>query len=137
MKHAIDQKHPELVNRKGVVFYHDNARQNVSLMTRQKLRELGWEVLSHPSYSLNKAPSGYHVYLSMANAIGGEKLASREACEKLAAREACEKLPSREACEKLESEFFAKKKGAFYERSFMKFLSRRKQIIEQDGEYLT
>ncbi|EFN82648.1 hypothetical protein EAI_17398, partial [Harpegnathos saltator] len=31
-----------------VVFHHDNARPHTSFMTRQKLRELGWEVLMHP-----------------------------------------------------------------------------------------
>ncbi|XP_044313446.1 histone-lysine N-methyltransferase SETMAR-like [Drosophila rhopaloa] len=44
-------------NRKGVVFHQDNARPHTSLMTRQKLRELGWEILSHPPYGPDKAPS--------------------------------------------------------------------------------
>ncbi|KAG5311524.1 SETMR methyltransferase, partial [Acromyrmex insinuator] len=47
LKEAIKEKRPELINRKGVVFHHDNARSHTSLMTR-KLRELGWEVLMHP-----------------------------------------------------------------------------------------
>ncbi|XP_073983651.1 histone-lysine N-methyltransferase SETMAR-like [Rhodnius prolixus] len=40
LKLAIDQKRPELANRRGVVFHQDT-----SVVTRQKLRELGWEVL--------------------------------------------------------------------------------------------
>ncbi|XP_072756194.1 histone-lysine N-methyltransferase SETMAR-like [Anoplolepis gracilipes] len=48
LKQAIDLKRPELANRKGVVFHQDNARPHTSLTTRQKLRELGWEVLLHP-----------------------------------------------------------------------------------------
>ena len=47
LQEAIKEKRPELINRKGVVFHHD-ARPHTSLMTRQKLRELGWEVLMHP-----------------------------------------------------------------------------------------
>ncbi|XP_025163175.1 histone-lysine N-methyltransferase SETMAR-like, partial [Harpegnathos saltator] len=43
LKQAIDEKRPELANRKGVVFHQDNARPHTSLTTRQKLRELGWE----------------------------------------------------------------------------------------------
>jgi len=35
---------------KGVVFHHDNARPHTSLVTRQKLKKLDWEVLMHPSY---------------------------------------------------------------------------------------
>ncbi|XP_018307409.1 neurotrimin [Mycetomoellerius zeteki] len=54
----------------------------ISLMTRQKLRELGWEVLSHPPYSPDIAPSDYHLFLSMANALGGVKLNSIQDCEK-------------------------------------------------------
>jgi len=43
LQQAIERKRPELINRRGVVF-HDNARPHTSLMTRQKLREFGWEV---------------------------------------------------------------------------------------------
>lgn len=41
LEQAIKKKRPELINRKGVVFHHDNARPHTSLMTRQKLTELG------------------------------------------------------------------------------------------------
>jgi len=43
LKTAIEQKRPEIANRKGVVFHQDNAR-HVFLITRQKLLELGWNV---------------------------------------------------------------------------------------------
>ena len=48
LQEAIQKKRWELVNRKGVVFHDDHARPHTSLMTRQKLTELGWEVLMHP-----------------------------------------------------------------------------------------
>jgi len=48
LQQAIERKRPELINnRRGIVFHHDNARPHTSLMTRQKLRELGWKVLIH------------------------------------------------------------------------------------------
>ena len=40
LKAALDEKHPELVNRKRI-FHKDNARLHVSLMTRQILLQLG------------------------------------------------------------------------------------------------
>jgi len=51
-------------------------------MTRQKLRELGWEVLMHPPYSPDITCSDYHLFRSLQNSLNGVKLASKEACEK-------------------------------------------------------
>ena len=48
---AVKEKRPELVNRKGVIFHHDNVTPHTSLITRQKLLRLGWEVMLHPPYS--------------------------------------------------------------------------------------
>lgn len=31
-----------------------------SMVTRRKLLEIGWEVMSHPPYSSNLTPSDYH-----------------------------------------------------------------------------
>jgi len=44
LRQAIKRKWPELFNKKGVVFYHDNARPHTSLVTCQKLRKPDWEV---------------------------------------------------------------------------------------------
>jgi [histone H3]-lysine36 N-dimethyltransferase SETMAR len=40
LNESIIQKRPELVNRKGVMFHHDNARPHTNLITRQQLLEL-------------------------------------------------------------------------------------------------
>ena len=47
LKAALDKKHPELVNRKYIIFHQDNTRAYVYLMVRKKLLHLGWEVLIH------------------------------------------------------------------------------------------
>ena len=112
MKQAIDQKRPELANRKGVVFHQDNARPHTSLVTRQKLRELGWKVLSHPPCSQDIAPSDYHLFLSMANALGGIKLVSKEACENCL------------------SEFFANKEGVSSTRGYFIDYRTKGRIFE-------
>ena len=78
---ALMQKRPSLINRCRIVFHQDNARPHTSLVTRQKLRELGWEILLHPPYSPDLAPSDYHLFLSMANELGSRKLATSEYCE--------------------------------------------------------
>ena len=83
LQQAIERKRPELINRRGVVFHHDNARPHTFLMTRQKLRELGWEVLMHSPYSPDIAPSYYHLFRSLQNSLNGVKLASKETCVKI------------------------------------------------------
>ena len=62
LKAAHDEKHPELVNRKRKIFHQDNVRPRVSLMTRQKLLQLGWEVLIHSPYSPDIAPLDFHLF---------------------------------------------------------------------------
>ena len=57
----IKEKRTELATRKGVIFHQDNARPYTYLFTRKKLVELGWEVMPHPPYSPNFAPSDYHL----------------------------------------------------------------------------
>ena len=72
LKAALDKKHPELVNRKCIIFHQDNARPRVSLMTRQKLLQFGWEVLIHLLYSTNIAPLDFHLFQSLQNSLNGK-----------------------------------------------------------------
>ncbi|GFW97093.1 mariner Mos1 transposase [Trichonephila clavipes] len=118
LKLVTDQKRPELANRRGVVFYLDNARSNTSVLTRQKLWELDWKVLMHPPYSPDLAPNDYHLFLALRNFQSDKKLGSRENCENRLL------------------EFFANKGQDFYERGNMKIPLKWQQIIQQNGTYL-
>ena len=75
----IKEKRPELTTRKGVIFHHDNAKPYTSLVTRKKLLELSWEVMPHPSYSADLAPSDYHLSRSLQNHLNGKTFDSNEA----------------------------------------------------------
>ena len=72
LKAALDEKHPDLVNRKHIVFHQDNTRLHVSLMTRQKLLQLGWEVMIHLPYSPDIAPSDFHLFRYLQNSLNGK-----------------------------------------------------------------
>ena len=64
LKVALQANHPE---RRKVRLLHDNAKPHTSKITRQKLEEFGWEVLPHPPYSPDLAPSDYHLFRSLRN----------------------------------------------------------------------
>ena len=82
LKAALNEKRPELVNRKCLIFHQDNARLHVSLMTRQKLLQLGWEVRIHPPYSPDIAPSDFRLFWSLPNSLNGKKFNSLEDCKR-------------------------------------------------------
>lgn len=119
LEEAIKEKRPELANRKGIMFHHDNARPHTSLATRTKLLELGWEVMSHPPYSPDLAPSDYHLFRSLQNFLNGKNFSNND------------DLKSHLV------EFFAIKDQKFYERGIMKLPERWQKVIEQNGRYLT
>ena len=77
LKVVLSEKRPELVNRKRIVFHQANARPHVSLMTRQKLLQLGWEALIHPLYSPDIAPLDFRLFRSLQNSLNGKNFNSQ------------------------------------------------------------
>jgi histone-lysine N-methyltransferase SETMAR len=118
LKQKIKDGRPELANRKGVVFHHDNARPHTSLMTHQRLRGFGWEILNHPPYSPDLAPSDYHLFRSLQNNLDGKKFDTLEALKKHL------------------DQFFDEKPRKFYEDGIMKLPERWQKVIEQNGQYI-
>jgi histone-lysine N-methyltransferase SETMAR len=45
----------------------------VARLTEQKIRELGWEVLPHPPYSPDMAPTDYHLFRSLQHYLNGKE----------------------------------------------------------------
>ncbi|GFV97394.1 histone-lysine N-methyltransferase SETMAR [Trichonephila clavipes] len=76
------KKKPALESGKGIVFHHDNARPHTGMVTQQKLNALGWEVLGHPTYSPDIAPSNYYLLRSLQNYLTGKKFKSFESVSK-------------------------------------------------------
>lgn len=118
LKTAIEQKRPEIANRKGVVFHHDNARPHVSLRTRQKLLEFGWDVLPHPPYSPDLAPSDFHLFRSLQNSHNGKNFDSL--------------VEIKTHLDK----FFAEKSERFWKDGILKLHERWRKVVEQNGTYI-
>ncbi|GFU29951.1 histone-lysine N-methyltransferase SETMAR [Trichonephila clavipes] len=103
-----------MANRRGVVFHQDNARPNTSVVTRQDLWDLGWDILIHPSYSPDLAPNDYHLFLALQNFLSDKKFGSREDCENRLL------------------EFFTVKSQVFYDRGIIKLPLKCSEDYDKD-----
>jgi len=61
---------------KGVLFLHDNAPAHQALATQKKLAYLGFQCPDHPPYSLDLAPSDYHLFPGLKNQLKGRHFSS-------------------------------------------------------------
>ncbi|KDR17168.1 hypothetical protein L798_08429, partial [Zootermopsis nevadensis] len=66
-------KHPA-----EILLLHDNARPHTSPRTREEITKLGWTVLPHPPYSPDLAPSDFHLFGPLKDAIRGTRFEDDE-----------------------------------------------------------
>ena len=112
---VIREKRPK---RENVYLLHDNARPHVAKMSRQKIQELGWEVLPHPAYSPDVAPSDYHLFRALKHHLREMKFDDQRQLE-------------------IEvSNFFDAQPPEFWQRGIEKLPDRWAQIIDSNGEYI-
>ena len=79
LKRAIAVKRPQYATRhEAIIFHHENARPHVAIPVKNYLEHSGWEVLPHPPYSPDLAPSDYHFFRSMQNALTGIRFTSEQ-----------------------------------------------------------
>jgi histone-lysine N-methyltransferase SETMAR len=60
---------------KDVLLLHDNARPHTSLSTREAIAKMGWPLLSQPAHSKDPAPSHYHLFGLVKDALRGRHFA--------------------------------------------------------------
>ena len=101
-----------------VRFLHDNARPHTASLTKDKLKELDWEVLPHPPYSPDLAPSDYYLFRSLHNFLRDKEYKNRD-----------------EVTNDIEF-FFSSKSEEFYREGISKLLQRWQQVVDSDGEYI-
>ncbi|KAF2364913.1 Transposase type 1 [Trinorchestia longiramus] len=91
LKAVSQEKRLSLINRKGVILHHDNARPHTSRATKNLIEEFGWEVVHHPPCSPDLAPTDFHLFRSLQNHLMGQRLTSREELGRLVSESACER----------------------------------------------
>ena len=115
---AIAEKRPEYATRHEVIiFHHNNARAHVAIPVKNYLENSGWEVLPHPPYSPDLAPSNYHLFRSMQNGLTGIRFTSEQDIKNW-----------------LHS-FLAAKPAQFFWDGIHKLPERWEKVIASDGQY--
>lgn len=118
---TVDQKLQEtrasLVNRKGILLLHDNARPHVAIKTRDKLKEVGWEILPHPPYSPDISPTDYHLFRSLSNFLANQHFTNDNDVRIELDR------------------FFASKNSDFYSRGMNSLVDRWQKVVDANGDY--
>lgn len=113
----LKERYPSLINRKRTIFQHDNAKPHTSSETKLKLEELEIEVIPHPAYSPDLAPSDFHLFRSMAHFFKGRCFKSIDDVEN--------------GC----LQFFASKDAAWYNRGLKGLAERWLKTLKYNGLY--
>lgn len=100
------------------IFLHDNARPHVSNLTREKLLQLEWEVLPHPPYSPDLAPTDYHLFRALQNFLKDKEFWTDKELETAV------------------GDFFASKLMEFYKKGIHDLPRRWKYVLENNGDYI-
>lgn len=115
---VLKQRYPTLIHQKRALLQHDNASAHRANLTKEKLDELdGIEVLPHPAYSPDLAPSDYGLFRSMVHFFRGRRFETFDQVEA--------------ACR----EFFESKEPQWYRDQIQQLAERWRKVIENDGLY--
>ncbi|KAI2527979.1 SET domain and mariner transposase fusion gene [Homo sapiens] len=117
MNQKLQRLQLALVNRKGPILLHDNARPHVAQPTLQKLNELGYEVLPHPPYSPDLLPTNYHVFKHLNNFLQGKRFHNQQDAENAF------------------QEFVESQSTDFYATGINQLISRWQKCVDCNGSY--
>ena len=113
---ALQLKRPD---RQGqVILLHDNARPHVAKVVKAALQELDWEVLMHPPYSPDLAPTDYHLFRSLSNQMRGLTFDNEEDLENWL------------------TTYFDSRSDDFWQNGINKLVERWEEVVNNDGDYI-
>ncbi|KAG5319822.1 MOS1T transposase, partial [Pseudoatta argentina] len=100
-----------------IIFLHNNARPHVAAPVKTYMETLNWEVLPHPPYSPDIAPSDYHLFRSMALGLSKHHFTSYEDIKNWI------------------DNWIASKDEAFFQRGIRMLPEKWKKVVASDGQY--
>jgi [histone H3]-lysine36 N-dimethyltransferase SETMAR len=103
---------------KGVLLLHDNASAHSSVVTCQAARECGYEILPHPPYSPDLAPSDFFLFPQLKSTLRGRRFDTDN--DVIAATE----------------EYFLSKNREFYKEGIRKVKGHWEKCVTLAGSYI-
>jgi [histone H3]-lysine36 N-dimethyltransferase SETMAR len=97
---------------------HDNARPHSARLTQDLLASFGWDIVTHPPYSPDLAPSDYHLFTKLKKFLGGQRFSDDEEIM--------------EAVKKWLKELEQK----VYDEGIQKLVHRLQKCIDLNGDYV-
>lgn len=117
LKPAIRSKRRGLLS-KGVVLLHDNARPHTAAHTVETLQKLKFEVLAHPPYSPDLAPSDYHLFGPLKETLRGRRFTSDQEMKEAV------------------HAWLAAQPKTFFSEGIKKLVQRWNKCVEKQGDYV-
>ncbi|KAK6742046.1 hypothetical protein RB195_009735 [Necator americanus] len=100
-----------------VYFHHDNARPHIAKTTKAELTKFGWNILPHPPYSPDLAPSDYHLFSCLQRHLDGQDFQTRDDIKKAL------------------EQFFKEQSPAFWSKGIYDLPKRWQKTIDANGAY--
>ncbi|UYV68292.1 SETMAR [Cordylochernes scorpioides] len=118
LSRALKIKRPLYAKRHDKVIYqHDNARPHVAKVVKETLEALQWDVLPHPLYSPDIAPSDYHMFCSMTHGLAEQHFTSYEEAKNWV------------------NVWIASKDEEFFRHGIRMLPKRWEKVVAKDGQY--
>jgi len=99
------------------ILLQDNARPHTAKKTLQKLSDMKYEVLNHPIYSSDLAPTNFNYLRDLRNFLSGQQFSNRDAIKNGFQK------------------FLASRKPEWHQKGINEFLNRWQKCVDCNGNY--
>ncbi|UYV82868.1 hypothetical protein LAZ67_22001158 [Cordylochernes scorpioides] len=118
LREALNEKRPEWREKHNkLILQHDNAPAQNATVVKNTIKDLGWELLPHPPYSPDLAPSDYHLFTSLGHALKNQEFSNSDIHRKWLV------------------DWFDSKGIEFFRQGIRKFPERWSECIANQGNY--